>query len=88
MDKKGSTLQQVFESRERLPAFRIKKDVRPYGGRVFRGYREGDYVALYVNTSPGYSMRAAAVGDKRFYRADEVFEVVRKGKRWIKKEDE
>ena len=86
MDNTGSTLQQIINNRSRLPAFRIKKDVRPYGGRVFRGYTEGDYVALYVSTSAGYSMMAAAVGDKRFYKADEVFEVVRKGKRWIKKE--
>jgi len=64
------THEQILEGRRELPRWRIKKGVRPYGGRIFHGEQKGRIVELYVTgTSAGHSM---AQSDRRQYRIDEV----------------
>lgn len=59
--------------------FRIKRGVRPYGGRVFPGYRETlpngrEVVTLYVDTVAANRNRGLG-GDPREYAPSEVEEL-------------
>ncbi len=65
-------MKSIEERDEDALKFRVRKGVRPYGGRILNGRRQDGVVILYAPTSAGNS---AMQRDERTYTESEVEEV-------------